>query len=52
MSLGAPQATELIRHGETALADHCVLMTRCILMRLRLEGFDSILPVQGRFPAL
>jgi hypothetical protein len=36
----------LIRQGKTALADHCVLMTR------RLDAFDSIPPDQGRFPAL
>jgi hypothetical protein len=36
----------MIRQGETALADHCVLMTR------RLDEFDSNVPVQDRFPAL
>ena len=43
---GAARAAKLIRQGETALADHCVLMTR------RLDEIDSIPPVQGRFPAL
>jgi hypothetical protein len=46
MTRARPGAAKLIRQGETALADHCVLMTR------RLDAFDSNTPVQDRFPAL
>jgi hypothetical protein len=45
MTRGA-QAAKLIRQGETALADHCVLMTG------RLDEIDLNTPVQDRFPAL
>jgi hypothetical protein len=46
MTRDSPGQQKLIRQGKTALADHCVVMTR------RLDVFDLIPPVQGRFPAL
>jgi hypothetical protein len=53
MTRGRAGAAKLIRQGEPALADHCVLMTRRIfLLTRRLDEFDSNTPTQGRSPAL